>query len=331
MGDPAGVGPELCLLALRNPDLARVCVPLVFGDPMVLETVAGRARLEPPGHVMSAEEWSRTHSWIDSPAVVEIGGMKFDALDAGHVNAQTGLASFHYIEAAIAAVQRGEVHAITTAPIHKESLKMAGIDFPGHTEIFGARFGAERICMMLTSNAITCSFVTTHVGYAAVPSLLSVERILDVIEMTADAIRRIRGRTPVLTVCGLNPHAGEHGLFGNEEERFILPALESARSKGITVEGPLPADTAFLEQRRKKTDAYVCMYHDQGLIPVKTLAFENAVNVTLGLPVVRTSVDHGTAVDIAWRGVADPGSLFEAVQLAARLVAEGVDPRAGGC
>jgi 4-phospho-D-threonate 3-dehydrogenase / 4-phospho-D-erythronate 3-dehydrogenase len=332
MGDPAGVGPELCLLALRNPDLTKICVPLVFGDPGVLEKVAGRARLEPPSHVMSAEEWSRSHSWIETPAVVSAGNMELEPLTAGEVNAGTGRASFGYVEAAIAAVQRGEVNAIATAPIHKEALRSAGIDFPGHTEILGARLGANRICMMLTSEAITCSFVTTHVGYAEVPSLLTTERILDVIEMTAEAMRRLRGRAPVLAVCGLNPHAGEHGLFGHgEEERCIAPALELARGKGISVEGPLPADTAFLEQRRKKTDAFVCMYHDQGLIPVKSLAFEEAVNVTLGLPVVRTSVDHGTALDIAWKGLADPGSLFQAVRLAARLISEEADPRAGGC
>lgn len=324
MGDPAGIGPELCLLALRNPDLLEVCVPLIFGDAGVLELVAGRARLEPPGHVMSSEEWSRSHSWIDAPAVVETGAMPLESLVAGVVSAETGRAGFASVEAAMAAVERGELQAVTTAPIHKEALRMAGIDFPGHTEMFGARFGAERFCMMLTSPAITCSFVTGHVGYAEVPGLLCAERILDVIELTAEAMRRMRGREPALAVCGLNPHAGEHGLFGSgEEERLIGPAIEGARAKGISVEGPFPPDTAFLKQKRDRTDAYVCMYHDQGLIPLKMLAFEDAVNVTLGLPVVRTSVDHGTALDIAWKGVADPGSLFEAVRLAARLAMRG--------
>lgn len=320
MGDPAGVGPELCLLALRNPDLAEVCVPLVFGDAGVLERVAGRARLEPPGHVISAEEWSRSHTWIETPALIESGSMDVTSLEAGRMSADTGRASMAAIEAAIGAVQRGEVHAIATAPVHKEALRWAGAEFPGHTELFGERFGAERICMMLTSKSITCSLVTAHVGLAEVASQLSVARILDVIEMTAEAMWRIRGRCANLVVCGLNPHAGEHGLFGRgEEEQFIVPALELAREKGIAVEGPLPPDTAFLKHRRDRTDAYVCMYHDQGLIPLKTLAFDDAVNVTLGLPMVRTSVDHGTAGDIAWKGLADPGSLFEAIRLAAKL------------
>ena len=190
----------------------------------------------------------------------------------------------------------------------------------GHTEIFAARTNAARSCMMQYSEEITCSFVTTHVGYAEVPRLLTRERILDVIELTAAALQRIRGRAPKLAVCGLNPHAGEHGLFGErEEERIIIPAIDAARARGIDVEGPLPADTAFITAKRRATDASVCMYHDQGHIPVKALAFDSAVNTTLGLPIIRTSVDHGTALDIAWQGRANPGSLFAAVSLACKL------------
>ena len=181
---------------------------------------------------------------------------------------------------------------------------------------------------MLTSRALTCAFVTAHVGYRDVPGLLSVERILEVLELTHEALRRIRGRVPKIVVCGLNPHAGEHGLFGDrEEERFIIPAVEAARSRGIDATGPLPSDTAFLAGRRETTDAFVCMYHDQGHIPLKALSFETAVNITLGLPIIRTSVDHGTALDIAWQGRADTTSLVEAIGLARRL-AEGTGPGA---
>jgi 4-hydroxythreonine-4-phosphate dehydrogenase len=174
--------------------------------------------------------------------------------------------------------------------------------------------------MMLTSDALTCSLVTAHVGLRDVPGLLTRELVRETIELTAAAMRRLRGRDPKLVVCGLNPHAGEHGLFGaGEEEVIIAPAIEDARSKGLAVRGPLPPDTAFLPKHREATDAYVCMYHDQGLIPLKALAFEEAVNVTLGLPIVRTSVDHGTAFDIAWTGAADPTSFVRAVELAAKL------------
>jgi 4-hydroxythreonine-4-phosphate dehydrogenase len=174
--------------------------------------------------------------------------------------------------------------------------------------------------MMQYSEEINCTFVTVHVGYYEVPSLLSTARILDVIELTAEAVGKLRGRQPKIAVLGLNPHAGEHGLFGQrEEERIIIPAIEAARAQGHAIEGPLPPDTAFLPWTRKATDAFVCMYHDQGHIPVKALAFDSAVNTTLGLPIVRTSVDHGTACDIAWQGKANPSSLFAAVRLAIRL------------
>lgn len=174
--------------------------------------------------------------------------------------------------------------------------------------------------MMQYSEAITCTFVTVHVGYAEVPKLLTKERILEVIELSAENLQRIRQRHPKIVVCGLNPHAGEHGLFGNhEEEKIILPAIEMARQKGIDVEGPLPPDTAFLPWKRKSTDVFVCMYHDQGHIPVKALAFDCAVNTTLGLSIIRTSVDHGTALDIAWQGKASPSSLLSAIQLAVQL------------
>jgi 4-hydroxythreonine-4-phosphate dehydrogenase len=174
--------------------------------------------------------------------------------------------------------------------------------------------------MMQFSPEITCTFVTVHVGYAEVPRLLSVARIVDVLELTRAAMWKLHGREPRMVVCGLNPHAGEHGLFGDyEEERFIEPAIEQGRAQGMLLEGPLPPDTAFLAARRRTTDAFVCMYHDQGHIPLKALAFESAVNTTLGLPVIRTSVDHGTAADIAWQGIALPDSLLAAIRLAVRL------------
>ena len=174
--------------------------------------------------------------------------------------------------------------------------------------------------MMQYSEKITCSFVTTHAGYADVPRLLTRERLAEVIDLTAAALRRIRGRAPRLLVCGLNPHAGEGGLFGaREEERIIAPAVAEARARGHDVTGPVPPDTAFTPARRAEFDAVICMYHDQGHIPVKMIAFDSAVNTTLGLPVPRTSVDHGTAFDIAWQGKADAGSLFAAVRLAAKL------------
>jgi 4-hydroxythreonine-4-phosphate dehydrogenase len=304
MGDPAGVGPELCLRLLRDDRVRAVCEPVVVGDLGVLNRVATQLDWPPPA----------------TAGVIDRGAIDASSVRPGAVSAPCGQAAYEYVTFAIDAALAGRFDAIATGPLNKEALHAAAIPFPGHTEILASRTGAPRHCMMLTSEAITCSLVTVHVGYAAVPPLLTIESIRDTIELTAAAMRRIRGRAPRLLVCGLNPHAGEHGLFGaGEEERIIAPAIEAARAAGIDVSGPLPPDTAFLPKYRANCDAYVCMYHDQGLIPLKALAFEEAVNVTLGLPIVRTSVDHGTAFDIAWKGVADVSSFVQAVKLAAKL------------
>jgi 4-hydroxythreonine-4-phosphate dehydrogenase len=215
----------------------------------------------------------------------------------------------------------GHVAAVCTAPIHKQAWHAAGVAYPGHTELLADLTGCSSPYMMLTSDLITCSLVTGHIGWKQVPLHLSTERIVEVIRLTAASMRRLRGREVRLVVCGLNPHAGEHGLFGEgEEERIIGPAVAQARSEGYEVSGPISPDAAFVPQQRQHTDAYICMYHDQGLIPLKALAFEQAVHVTLGLPIVRTSVDHGTAFDIAWQGKAQATSLINAVLLAARLL-----------
>jgi 4-hydroxythreonine-4-phosphate dehydrogenase len=322
MGDPAGVGPELCLRLLADERVGFFCIPIVFGDAGVLNRVAKHLGKPAPFPVIDEALWPHYGGTIDEPFVLDLRAVEAADVVPGTVSAACGAAAFRYFTRAIdeALVPGGYVDAIATAPLHKEALHAAGYPYPGHTEILAARTNVARSCMMLTADAITCSLVTVHVGYREVPALLTTARILDTIELTAATMLRMRGRPPRLLVCGLNPHAGEHGLFGDrEEERIITPAIEAARAKGIDVSGPLPPDTAFLPKYRHSCDAYVCMYHDQGLIPLKALAFEDAVNVTLGLPIVRTSVDHGTAFDIAWQGVADPSSLFRAVELAAKL------------
>jgi 4-hydroxythreonine-4-phosphate dehydrogenase len=304
MGDPAGIGPELCLRLLTSDRVLKCCLPQIFGDWGVLVRVAQVLGWPTPDAKL-----------VKDHAAIDAGSIR-----PGRITADCGRAAYTYVTSAIDAALAGQVDAIATGPLHKEALHAAGVPFPGHTEILAERTRSERACMMLASDAITCSLATVHVGYREVPALLTRERILDTIELTAQAMSRLRGRSPRLLVCGLNPHAGEHGLFGDgEEERIIAPAIEEARARGHVVVGPLPPDTAFLPKYRATTDAYICMYHDQGLIPLKALAFEEAVNVTLGLPIVRTSVDHGTAFDIAWRGEADVSSFVKAVELAARL------------
>ena len=316
MGDPAGIGPEICLHLLNQPDIADACVPIVFGDAGVLRRVAHAAGILFNTPVI--REWD---DGVDAARVLDLRALDADAVKPGVVDARCGEAAYRYVVEAIDAGLCGRVAAVSTAPLNKEALHAAGHRYPGHTEIFAERMKAPRSCMMQYSEEVTCSFVTVHVGYHEVPALLQPDRIVDVIELTAHALRRIRRREPKLLVCGLNPHAGENGLFGQrEEERFIVPAIERARGLGHDVTGPVPGDTAFTPQARRQYDAVVCMYHDQGHIPVKMIAFDSAVNTTLGLPVQRTSVDHGTAFDIAWKGIARPGSLYAAVRLAARLI-----------
>ncbi len=322
MGDPAGVGPELVLKALVNPDVAEHCRLVVFGDASVLEFCARQTGLSLPAvRRLQVSELTRDNCRASDLAIVDLRSITPADFQVAQMSAACGRASFGYIQAAIDAALAGFIDAVSTAPINKEALRNAGIHYPGHTEMFAERAAAERWCMMQFSPEITCTFVTVHCGYAEVPKLLTRQAVFDTIELTAQALSKIHRRDPKIVVCGLNPHAGENGLFGDrEEEKVIVPAIEDARARGIDVEGPLPPDTAFVPWKRAVTDAFVCMYHDQGHIPVKALAFDSAVNTTLGLKVIRTSVDHGTAFDIAWKAQVRPESLFAALRLASKLV-----------
>ncbi len=320
MGDPAGVGPEVCLQLLANPEIREFATPIVFGDAKLLQRCATQTGLSSPDHIITEGDWEDSFSSIDQPCVLDLKHFDDERFEPGKVNSKTGAAGYHYVIKSIDAALAGQIHAVATGPLNKEALRAADIRFPGHTEIFAEKTGAKRSCMFQYSEEVRASFVTVHVGYRDVPALLKKDRIVDVIELTAEAMQKIRGTKPKIAVLGLNPHAGESGLFGNrEEENIIIPAIEMARKEGIEVEGPLPPDTAFLPEKRRSTDAFICMYHDQGHIPLKALAFDTAVNTTLGLPIIRTSVDHGTACDIAWQGKAKGSSLVEAVRLAAKL------------
>jgi 4-phospho-D-threonate 3-dehydrogenase / 4-phospho-D-erythronate 3-dehydrogenase len=304
MGDPAGIGPELCLKMLYDPAVLAEATPVIYGSRGVLLRVAEACGLPVP-----AQE-----------SVVDCGSIDAAGVLPGAVSAACGQAAFDYIRSAVERAVRAEVAGVATAPINKEALRAAGVPYPGHTEILAALTGSPRVCMMLASDVLTVSMVTTHIGLCDVPGKLTPERVLDVIQLTGAAVRRLRGRPMKIGVCGLNPHAGEHGLFGRgEEEAAIVPAIAAAREAGIEAEGPIPPDTAFVPNRRQAYGAIVCMYHDQGHIPFKMLAFDTGVNITLGLPIVRVSVDHGTAFDIAWKGIADTTSMRQAVLYTARL------------
>jgi 4-hydroxythreonine-4-phosphate dehydrogenase len=320
MGDPAGIGPEICLRALREPAVLARCIPVLFGDAAVLKRAAQAAGIESADcRVVAASELEEFFE-INEPLIVDCGAIESEKVIPGEISAACGKAGYIYIENAIHAALGRKIDGVVTAPIHKESLNLSGVKYPGHTEIFTALTGAKRSCMMLYSDKLTVSMVTTHIGYHEVPGKLSAERVLNVIELTAQTMKSLLRREPKLGVCGLNPHAGEHGLFGQrEEENFVEPAVKTARERGIQIEGPLVPDAAFTTGQRKKYDAIVTLYHDQGHIPFKMLAFDTGVNITLGLPIIRTSVDHGTAFDIAWQGKANATSLYSAIEVAADL------------
>lgn len=315
MGDPAGIGPEIVVKTFADPDFA---VPaIVIGDPDVLSATAARLGL--------ALEVRRATTPLAPPAgrimpVVAAAGPVSD-LTLGRVDARAGAAAYRYVERAVALATAGEVGAVATAPINKEALKAAGIDYPGHTEILAALTGTRDIAMMLFNDEIRVVLVTVHVSLRRAIELLSVEAELRTIRLADAAARRLGVATPRVAVAGLNPHAGEGGLFGDEDREIIAPAVARAREAGIEASGPWPGDTVFMQARKGRFDVVVAQYHDQGLIPVKYLGIEHGVNATLGLPFVRTSVDHGTAFDIAGTGRADHSSLKTAIEWAARMAA----------
>jgi len=302
MGDSSGVGPEILLKAIRQGELRRPFV--IFGDRAVLE----RSNQE-------------LNFGVDVAALdmVDHKLMTRSNVTPGQLNAASGHAAREYVVSATKAALRGEIAAIVTLPMNKEATRQSDPAFTGHTELIGEICGAPDVTIMLASSQLVVTHVSTHVSLREAIERAKKERVLRIIELTHQAAVRLFDR-PRIAVAGLNPHAGEHGLFGREEIDEIEPAVREAQSRGIPVEGPVPPDTVFyMAVTRKQYDAVVCMYHDQGHIPSKLLDFEGGVNVTLGLPIIRTSVDHGTAFDIAWKGTASTRSLVAAFEFAARL------------
>ncbi len=353
MGDAAGIGPEIIVKALTNNNIYQVCQPVVIGSSTILQhtldwlaskvTSSEETNCLPQVSVLQPSiEFITTFGRID---VIDTTSLGPDDFSLGTVNPRCGLAAVQSIEAAVKLTQDGVLDAITTAPICKASIQCAGSPFPGHTEMLASLTRTEKSAMMLKTwtidtniqndkkrskkNAVnstnclgelTVSFVTNHIPISEVAQQITSERICDVIELTHHALVRFGIESPRIVVAGLNPHAGEQGMFGKEEEETILPAIQQAASVGMHVDGPLPADTLFQKALRGDWDAVVAMFHDQGNIPIKLIGFGNVVNITLGLPIVRTSVDHGTAFDIAGQGIANESSLLAAIAAAAQLV-----------
>ncbi len=313
MGDPAGIGPEICAKLFAASKRLPPCV--VVGDAGALFRAAA-----PLGVAVLAIDGPEAASGAaEVIELIQAGPALPDDLPFGRIDARCGRAAYEAVSLAAGLALDGRVRAMVTAPLHKEALHAANIAHPGHTEILAELVGGADVRMMLFNDEIRVVLATIHVPLSAVPGLLSLPGELRSIRLAADAARRLGVAAPRVAVAGLNPHAGEGGLFGREEIAVIEPAIERARAEGIDASGPWPGDTVFMQARAGRFDVVVAQYHDQGLIPVKYLGLDRGVNVTLGLPFVRTSVDHGTAFDIAGRGVADPSSLIEAVRQAELL------------
>ncbi len=315
MGDASGVGPEIILRAFADGDMPGGAIAI--GDLAILEHCRNVLGL-------AVELHRATHLQDCSGAalsVYDMGLLSKDDLRMGEVSKESGRAALAYVELAARQALARELRAIVTLPMNKEATRLSSPGFTGHTGFIADLCGADRYTMMLASPRLLVTHVSTHVSLREATGRVSRQRVHEVIVLTHDAVRRLGRRGPV-AVLGLNPHAGEGGAFGREEIEHIAPAVQTAREEGIDAVGPLPPDTVFAKALEGGYAAVVCMYHDQGHIPMKLVAFDEAVNVTLGLPIVRTSVDHGTAFDIAWKGIASTRSFVNACRMAEELSAD---------
>lgn len=318
MGDPCGIGPEITLKTCADP--LRTVPVVVIGDPHVLAR-ADRAA----GTGLTIRALSSLDQATHAPGTVDVLAESDlpDDLPWGALDSRAGAASYAYVRRAVQLALGNEVRAVVTAPINKEALHLAGVPYPGHTEILADLSGTTDYAMMMANDELRTVLVTVHQSLRTAIDAITTDRELSVIRLTDRTLKRGGLASPRIAVAGLNPHAGENGLFGREDLDVIAPAIELARHEGIRASGPWPADTVFMKARAGHFDAVVAQYHDQGLIPVKYLGIEHGVNITIGLPFVRTSVDHGTAFDIAGLGEADHTSLLTALRQADQLSAPG--------
>ncbi len=320
MGDPAGIGPEVIAKALAGREVLRLCRPLVIGSMPVMERTVKSLGL--PLRLAAVKESEPIFGRQRMVPVLDPLERPLAPFRMGVATEETGAAAVACITTAVRLAEAGSIQGMVTGPINKEAINLAGYHYPGHTELLADLTHSQEVGMMIVGGPLKIMFVTTHLAIRNLPAALTPERVGLAIRLAHRALRDHFGiARPRIGVAALNPHAGEAGLFGDEEQRSILPAAYDARRAGIQAGDPLPADTLFGKAIRGEYDGVVAMYHDQGLIPLKLMAFGKCVNLTVGIPIIRTSVDHGTAYDIAGRGLADPGSLVEAVRLAARLAA----------
>ena len=318
MGDPTGIGPEVVIKALSSPSVFNRCRPVVFGDAAILERE--KQLLKSSISINIIDEINQAVLSCGTLDLFSLSTLDPDTVSHGHPDKKTGKAMGSYIIRAVSMTLQGKLDAMVTGPINKKSLQEGGYPYPGHTEMLAQLTNTSDVVMMLAGENLRVVLVTIHCSFKQVPRLITTDSIVKTILITAAGLQSYFAiPAPRIAVAALNPHAGEDGLFGAEEQKIIMPAIQQAQNEGVNATGPYPADTLFYYAARGKFDAVVCMYHDQGLIPLKLLHFADGVNITLGLPIIRTSVDHGTAYDIAGKGVADPSSLVNAITTAASM------------
>ena len=321
IGDPSGIGPEVTAKALAQEEVWTCCRPLVVGDAGIMRRAFDL--VAPDRAPRAIQDSAEAHYDPATPDVLDLANVDPAAFVPGAVSAAMGTAAAAYIERAVALAQAGHVEAIATAPINKAALKAAHIPYIGHTEMIAELVGSPRVTTMLATEGLRVVHVTRHVPFADIAKEITRENVLETVRLTDAGLRQMGIAQPRVAVAALNPHGGDEGLMGREEIDAIGPAVEDARAEGIAATGPIPADSVFFRAIRGEFDVVVAMFHDQGHIPIKTHGFERSITVTLGLPIIRTSVDHGTALDIAWKGIASAESMVEAIRLAAQLAEEG--------
>jgi len=328
IGDPGGIGPEICAKALNDPDIYTICRPLLIGDAAIMANAVSFCNLDL--NINGCQDVSDGRFIPGTLDVLDLGNMPLAQLKHKTVTPAQGKAAFEYIDTVIRLALDKKIDGTVTGPINKAAINAAGFHYAGHTEIYGDKTGTTDFAMMLVDEDFRVTHVSTHVSLRQACDRVQTQRVLKVIQLTDLTLKRLNIKTPRIAVAGLNPHCGEGGLFGDEDETEIFPAVKAARALGILAEGPMPADTVFSKMKGGMYDVVVVMYHDQGHIPAKLVGFQfdnktdtwgqmAGVNVTIGLPIVRTSVDHGTAFDRAGEGRANPQSMIEAIKLGAQL------------
>ncbi len=317
LGDVAGIGPEVALKALLDPAVERQCIPVIIGEESTVAHYA--SRLLPQRRLQAVAEAESAGHDPTCIHLLDLDNIRFSEVELGRVSKQCGRAGLDFIRAGVSGCLDGRLDALVTGPIHKEAAQLAGIGVPGHTEYLAALCRVAEVRMLLVVDHLRAIHVTTHMALRQALERIRAPRILETLRFGRLALKQLGLQRRRIAVAGLNPHAGEGGLFGSEEADEVLPAVEAARAEGIDAEGPVSPDTVFHRMNRGEFDLVVALYHDQGHIPLKLMGFDSGVNITIGLPIIRTSVDHGTAFDIAGRLKASPASMVKAIHLACTM------------